>query len=102
MRDLTKALLELCPGSAWSLVGNEYGSLVWLDKYVAKPTKEEINQKLDEIDQRTKDAAYIAHRAAEYPPITDYLDAVVKNDTEQMQAYIDACLAVKVKYPKPE
>ena len=46
--------------------------------------------------------AYIAKRAAEYPPITDYLDGVVKGDTEQVQAYIDACLAVKAKYPKPE
>jgi hypothetical protein len=39
-------------------------------------------------------------RAAAYPPVTDYLDAVVKGDQEQMQAYIDACLAVKAKYPK--
>ena len=41
-------------------------------------------------------------RAREYPPITDYLDGIVKGDTEQVQAYIDACLAVKAKYPKPE
>ena len=46
--------------------------------------------------------AYKAKRAAEYPPITDYLDGIVKGDTEQIQAYIDACLAVKAKYPKPE
>jgi len=46
--------------------------------------------------------AYIAKRAAEYPPITDYLDGIVKGDTEQVQDYIDACLAVKAKYPKPE
>lgn len=45
--------------------------------------------------------AYIAQRAAEYPPITDYLDGVVKGDQAQVQAYIDACLAVKAKYPKP-
>ena len=44
--------------------------------------------------------AYIAKRAAEYPPVTDYLDAVVKGDTAQQQAYIDACQAVKAKYPK--
>jgi hypothetical protein len=44
--------------------------------------------------------AYIAKRAAEYPPMTDYLDAVVKGDAAQQQAYIDACLAVKAKYPK--
>ena len=44
--------------------------------------------------------AYIAKRASEYPPITDYIDGVVKGDQAQIQAYIDACLAVKAKYPK--
>jgi hypothetical protein len=44
--------------------------------------------------------AYVAKRQAEYPPMTDYLDAIVKGDTAQQQAYIDACLAVKAKYPK--
>ena len=44
--------------------------------------------------------AYIAKRAAEYPSITDYIDGVVKGDQAQIQAYIDACLAVKAKYPK--
>lgn len=45
---------------------------------------------------------YQRERAAEYPPITDYVDGIVKGDQAQVQAYIDACLAVKAKYPKPE
>ena len=44
--------------------------------------------------------AYKAKRAAEYPPYTDYLDGIVKGDNAQVQAYIDACKAVKNKYPK--
>lgn len=44
---------------------------------------------------------YQRDRAAEYPPIADYIDGVVKGDQAQVQAYIDACLAVKAKYPKP-
>jgi len=44
--------------------------------------------------------AYIAKRQAEYPSLIDYLDGVVKGDQAQMQKYIDACLAVKAKYPK--
>lgn len=44
--------------------------------------------------------AYIAQRAAEYPPITDYLDGVVKGDQTQIDKYIADCLAVKAKYPK--
>jgi hypothetical protein len=43
---------------------------------------------------------YAELRQAEYPPFTDYLDGVAKDDAAQIQAYKDACLAVKVKYPK--
>ena len=39
-------------------------------------------------------------RAKEYPSIADYVDAVVKDDTEAIEAYKEACLAVKAKYPK--
>jgi hypothetical protein len=44
--------------------------------------------------------AYIAKRAAEYPPITDYIDGVVKGDQAQIDKYIADCQAVKAKYPK--
>jgi len=43
---------------------------------------------------------YAQKREAEYPPITDYLDGVVKGDQVQIDKYIADCLAVKVKYPK--
>jgi hypothetical protein len=44
--------------------------------------------------------AYIAKRAAEYPPIADYLDGLVKGDQAQIDKYVADCLAVKLKYPK--
>jgi hypothetical protein len=43
---------------------------------------------------------YSELRAAEYPPMYDYLDGIVKGDTAQVDAYVAACLAVKAKYPK--
>lgn len=43
---------------------------------------------------------YKFNRAAEYPPITDYIDGVVKGDQAQIDKYIADCLAVKAKYPK--
>jgi hypothetical protein len=43
---------------------------------------------------------YAQKRRAEYPPATDYLDAVVKGDQVAIAAYIAACQAVKAKYPK--
>ena len=44
---------------------------------------------------------YRVRRESEYPPITDYLDGVVKGDQAQIDTYVAACLAVKAKYPKP-
>ena len=46
--------------------------------------------------------AYQRKRAAEYPPMADYLDGVVKGDQSQIDAYVAACLAVKAKYPKEQ
>lgn len=43
---------------------------------------------------------YAQKRVAEYPPIADYLDGIVKGDQTQVDAYVAACLAVKAKYPK--
>lgn len=47
-----------------------------------------------------KEATYSELRAAEYPPMTDYLDGIVKGDQDQINKYIADCLAVKAKYPK--
>ena len=44
--------------------------------------------------------AYKSKRQAEYPPITDYLDGIVKGDQVQIAKYIADCQAVKNKYPK--
>jgi predicted deacetylase len=44
--------------------------------------------------------AYKESRAKEYPDFKDYLDGIVKGDQAQVQAYIDACNAIKNKYPK--
>lgn len=41
-------------------------------------------------------------RAAAYPPLADFADAWVKNDSVALEAYRAACQAVKAKYPKPE
>ena len=43
---------------------------------------------------------YAQKRAAEYPPMTDYLDGIVKGDQAQIDKYIADCQAVKAKYPK--
>lgn len=53
------------------------------------------------VDRVETVLSYDELRRAEYPPVADYLDGVVKGDQTQIDAYIAACLAVKTKYPKP-
>ena len=68
--------------------------------------QEEAEWDAQEAENAAEQAAlaateYQRQRAAEYPPMADYIDGIVKGDQAQVQAYIDACLAVKAKYPKP-
>jgi hypothetical protein len=43
---------------------------------------------------------YAQKRAPLYPPMSDYLDGIVKGDMAQVDAYIAACLTVKALHPK--
>jgi len=78
-----------------------YPAVVTIRGNVAYDKDENIVQYDEAVVQAYIDAnAYIEKRAAEYPPITDYLDGVVKGDQTQIDKYIADCLAVKAKYPK--
>ena len=84
---------------------NEKNKLFWLDEVDPKFWLPECVLISDEEvqtirDSQTQKLTYSQKRAAEYPPMADYLDGIVKGDIEQVKAYIAACLAVKVKYPK--
>lgn len=101
MNFIVEALLSLRPGAEWSLDGNSYDGLIWLDKDQIKPTKKEIENEIKKIQEDYNCKEYQRLRIKEYPDFKEYLDGIVKGDTEQIQAYIDACKAVKEKYPKP-
>jgi hypothetical protein len=40
-------------------------------------------------------------RKAEYPPVEDYIDGVVKGDDAQVAEYRAKCLEVKKRHPLP-
>ena len=66
-----------------------------------RPTQEQLDSAWAAKEAADAAVAYKAKRTAEYPDFRDYLDGIVKGDQSQVQAYVDACLAVKAKYPKP-
>lgn len=66
-----------------------------------KPSEEAFDQLITEEETKFLATEYKEKRRREYPPMADYLDGIVKGDQAQIQKYIDDCLAVKAKYPKP-
>ena len=107
MSNPAKIIQALRPGANYSCNGTDYEGLEWFEPPIGrggqkKPTRKEWDEESERQDRLTEKNRYKLQRMLEYPDIAEYLDGLVKGDTEQMQAYIDACLAVKAKYPKPE
>jgi gentisate 1,2-dioxygenase len=92
------AILSLYPSAGVVVRGDE---VEWINPSTAPITEAQIATELARLQADYDSKEYQRNRAAEYPSITDYLDGIVKGNTAQVQAYIDACLAVKEKYPKP-
>ena len=98
--NIVEAIISLRPGAIFTVNGGSYEGINWLDETQTKPTKEEVDAEIIRLKNDYDNKTYQRLRAAEYPDFKDYLDGVVKGDQAQIQAYIDACLAVKTKYPK--
>ena len=48
--DIPSALQALRPGASWSLGGEDYSNLNWLDSKQTQPTETEVNSKISELD----------------------------------------------------
>ncbi len=91
---------------------NTLPELVWLSDSLPEPTHDELQTAITRELAERQAKAYIAQRAAEYPPMQDYIDAQVKKASSdpavreagiaQEAAYISTCTAIKTKYPKGE
>jgi hypothetical protein len=101
--DIAQALKSLIPNSEFSIEDNDYNKIIWYDwNELPIPSKEEVEAEIIRLQNQNKNTEYKKLREKEYPDFREYLDGLVKGDTSQIQAYIDACLAVKAKYPKPD
>jgi hypothetical protein len=109
MKNITvsNAIASLRPGAQYIIVNDDLNNIKWNEPPVweggqKKPTQAEVEAEVARLQKEWEDTEYQRLRAKEYPDFKEYLDGLVKGDSNQMQAYIDACLEVKEKYPKPE
>ena len=96
---VSDALRALFPnGAGYHLKGHEYSGLTWLDETLVKPTEEEINAKIAELQADYDAVKYQRDRATAYPSWQDQLDNIFHNGIEAWKADIQA---IKDQYPKP-
>lgn len=95
---LIDAIRSLVPEFDGAITG---GVITWYVPTTAPVTQDQIDAELARLQVEYDSKAYQRLRAPEYPDFRDHLDAIVKGEATAQKAYIDACLAVKAKYPKP-
>ena len=98
MTDIAKALISLSPNANWSLDGNEYSGLNWLDTEQVQPTEAEITAEVARLQAEYDNKEYQRQRAQAYPSIADQLDLIYHEGVDAWKAQI---AAVKQEYPKP-
>jgi hypothetical protein len=104
MITIISALNSLRPGAIWSVLGDTYEDIQWLDENQTKPTKKEISTELERLKVDYDLKEYQRLRAPEYPPKEDFIDAYYwaqRGDNTKMNEYLEKCDDVKIKYPKP-
>ena len=97
MINISDAIEILRPGSKWSITGNVYSNLNWLDTEQTQPTEEEIVQKVAELEYQEEINEYQKQRAAEYPPYADQFDKIYHSGVTAWKSEIKL---IKDKYPK--
>ena len=97
--DKAAAILSLVPKAEFVI---REDVVEWHSPSTAPVSDEQIAQELIRLQQQYETDTYKRKRQAEYPPLTEYLDGLVKGDQAQIDKYIADCLAVKTKYPKGE
>jgi hypothetical protein len=101
---IAEAIHSLRPGTAWTLDGETYEGLTWLDNQQSAPSKEEVLNEAERLRQIAVSLRYQAERRHKYPPMSEFADAMYwasKGDQTKLDAYYADCEAVKIAYPKP-
>ena len=84
---ISDALQILRPGAEWNISDNLYSKLEWLDKSQTKPTEEEINAKISELEtaEPARQVREIRDRLLAESDWTQSRDVVLLNDTTWKQ-----------------
>ena len=97
---IDKALMSLRPNSQWSIFGETYEGIEWLDQVQTKPTKDEVMSEVARLQAEYELNKYQRDRAKEYPSVKEQLDMQYWDSVNGTTVWQDTINAIKAKYPK--
>ena len=100
MIDYAAVLTANYPGTQWSLDGNEYDGLTWLDS-TPKPTQAELDAQWPAVSYNNAVAAVETTRRTQYEAQSDGLFFEWQRGTNTKEAWEAAVQAVKDANPYP-
>jgi len=98
--DYAAVLTANYPGAQWSLSGNDYDTLDWLDD-TPKPSQAELDAAWLQVDYDNQVAAVENARRADYEATSDPLFFEWQRGDGTEQAWLDAVAAGKAAHPYP-
>jgi hypothetical protein len=101
MTDYAAVLAAIRPGAQWTLAGNAYEGLTWLDDS-PKPTKKTLDDAWPQVQYEADYAQVEADRRARYQAETDGLFFAAQRDGTPLTAWQAAVDQIKADLPYPE
>ena len=101
MTDYPAVLAAIRPGAQWSLDGDDYAGLTWLDES-PKPTKKTLDDAWPQVEYEREYAQVEQARRARYQAETDGMYMAAVRDDQPLDAWKAAVAAIKADLPYPE
>jgi hypothetical protein len=98
--DYAAVLTAIRPGAAWTLNGDLYEGLTWLDDS-PKPTKKTLDDAWPQVEYDNQYAAVEAARRARYQTETDGLFFAAQRDGGDLTGWQAAVDQIKADLPYP-
>jgi chlorite dismutase len=101
MTDYAAVLTSIRPGAQWTLDGDDYSGLTWLDDS-PKPTKKTLDDAWPQVQYQQQHDAVEAARRARYQAETDGMFFAAQRDGAALDAWKAAVEQIKADLPYPE
>jgi len=100
MTDYAAVLQAIRPGAQWTLDGDDYAGLTWLDDSPV-PTQAELDAAWPQVQYERGYAAVEAQRRARYQAETDGMFFAAQRDGDDLTEWTAAVDQIKAQHPYP-